>query len=54
MGSNLYSQKSENHVEPWDEVLNFMVSKVKEVGDLQVQAFMNIQKMKKISMARIA
>ena len=32
IGSNLYSQKSENHVEPWDEVLNFMVNKAKRGG----------------------
>ena len=32
IGSNLYSQKSENHVEPWDEVLNFMVNKIKRGG----------------------
>ena len=32
IGLNLYSQKSENHVEPWDEVLNFMANKVKRSG----------------------
>ncbi len=32
IGSNLHIQKSENHAEPWDEVLNFMVNKAKRGG----------------------
>tara|TARA_B100000900_G_scaffold236333_1_gene200639 strand:- start:2046 stop:4175 length:2130 start_codon:yes stop_codon:yes gene_type:complete len=32
IGSNLYNQKPEHHLEPWDEVLNFMVNKAKRRG----------------------
>ena len=47
IGSNLYSQKSENHAEPWDEVLNFMVNKAKRGGRSSGSGFYEYPKSKR-------